>query len=61
MRTPPQIRPVVVEKMDLPVETVMPNGVPVYVLEGGYKGIVRFELLFKGGYAIQDKHLWLKC
>lgn len=57
MRTPPQIRPVVVEKMDLPVETVMPNGVPVYVLEGGYKGIVRFELLFKGGYAIQDKPL----
>lgn len=57
MRTPPQIKPVVVDKMALPVETVMPNGVPVYVLEGGYKGIVRFELLFKGGYAIQDKPL----
>lgn len=57
MRIPPQIKPVVVDKMALPVETVMPNGVPVYLLEEKNKGIVRFELLFKGGYAIQDKPL----
>ena len=57
MNTPPVIKPVVVDSMALPVEVTMPNGVPVYVLKGGNKGIVRLELLFKGGYAIQDKPL----
>ena len=57
MITPPAINPVVVDNMALPVEMVMPNGVPMYVLKGYNKGIVRLELLFKGGYAIQDKPL----
>ena len=57
MNTPPVIKPVVVDSMALPVEVTMPNGVPVYVLKGCNKGIVRLELLFKGGYAIQDKPL----
>ena len=55
--TPPVIKPVVVDKMALPVEVAMPNGVPLYVLKGCNKEIVRLELLFKGGYAIQDKPL----
>ena len=57
MKTPPTIQPVVVDPMTLPVEKVMPNGVPLYTLKGCNKGIIRFELLFKGGYAIQDKPL----
>ncbi len=57
MIIPPSINPVVVDKMALPVEVVMPNGVAMYVLKGHDKGIVRLELLFKGGYAIQDKPL----
>lgn len=57
MKTPPVINPVVVDKMALPVETVMPNGVSLYTLAGGGKDIVRIELLFKGGYAVQDKPL----
>ena len=57
MKTVPEIKPVVVEKMVLPLETVMPNGVSLYTLAGGGKHIVRFELLFKGGYAVQKKPL----
>lgn len=57
MITPPSINPVVVDKMALPVEVTMPNGVSAYVLKGYDKGIVRLELLFKGGYSIQDKPL----
>lgn len=57
MITPPAINPVVVDKMVLPVETTMPNGVSMYMLKGHNKGIVRLELLFKGGYSIQEKPL----
>lgn len=57
MKTAPSIKPVVVENMALPVETVMPNGVSLYALAGGGKDIVRLELLFMGGYAVQDKPL----
>lgn len=57
MKSAPVIKPVVAEKMALPVETVMPNGVSLYTLSGGGKDIIRFELLFKGGYAVQDKPL----
>lgn len=57
MKSAPVIKPVVVEKMALPVETVMPNGSSLYTLSGGGKDIIRLELLFKGGYAVQDKPL----
>lgn len=57
MKTPPVINPVIVDAMALPVSIEMPNSVPLYVLKGYNKGIVRLELLFKGGYAIQDKPL----
>lgn len=57
MITPPAINPVVVDNMVLPVEVAMPNGVAMYLLKGYNKGIVRLELLFKGGYSIQDKPL----
>lgn len=57
MMTPPEIKPVAVDRMALPHETAMPNGVVLYTLPGCGKGIVRLELLFRGGYAVQDKPL----
>lgn len=57
MKTPPSINPVIVDSMALPIEVIMPNGITLYMLKGEDKGIVRLELLFKGGYAIQDKPL----
>ena len=45
------------EHLALPRKVVMPNGVPLFLLEGVDKGVVRFDLLFKGGYAVQDKPL----
>ena len=45
------------DHLTLPHEVVMPNGVPLYLLDGVDKGVVRFDILFKGGYAVQDKPL----
>ena len=45
------------EHLTLPRLVAMPNGVPLYLLEGGSKDVVRFDLLFKGGYAVQEKPL----
>lgn len=41
----------------LPVTRVMPNAVQMHALKGNMGGAVRLELLFKGGYAVQDKPL----
>ena len=45
------------ESLALPHLVAMPNGVPLYRLSGADKGVVRFDILFKGGYAVQDKPL----
>ena len=45
------------EPMALPREEVMPNSVPLYCIDGGDEEVVRFELLFKGGYGVQQKPL----
>ena len=37
MAVPPVIKPVVVDKMALPVEIAMPNGVKLYALAGANK------------------------
>ena len=57
MHQPPRIEPVALDNLALPVKTVMPNGVPLYRLEGNGKGVVRFDILLRGGYAVQDKPL----
>ena len=46
-----------IEALALPRRVVMPNGVPLYLLDSVDKGVVRFDLLFKGGYAVQHKPL----
>ncbi len=45
------------EHLTLPRLVTMPNGVPLYKLDGADKGVVRFDILFKCGYAVQDKPL----
>ena len=54
---PPIIKPMSLDHLTLPHQLTMPNGVPLYQLDGADKGVVRFDLLFKGGYAVQDKPL----
>ena len=46
-----------IEALALPRLVTMPNGVPLYLLDGVDKGVVRFDILFKGGYAVQAKPL----
>ena len=57
MPQPPIIKPMSLDHLTLPHQLTMPNGVPLYQLDGADKGVVRFDLLFKGGYAVQDKPL----
>ena len=45
------------EYLALPVTTVMPNGVSLHHLQGEDKGVVRLDILFKGGYSVQSKPL----
>lgn len=45
------------EPLALPREEVMPNGMSLYCIEGCDDEVVRFELLFKGGYSVQKKPL----
>ncbi len=45
------------DHLALPVTTVMPNGVFLHHLQGEDKGVVRLDILFKGGYSVQKKPL----
>ena len=53
----PEIKPVSVNDLALPQKRVMPNGVCLYHLAGPRKGVVRLDVLFKGGYGVQEKPL----
>ena len=54
---PPSIEPVTIDNLALPQETVMPNGVRLYRLGGVRQGVVRLDILFRGGYGVQTKPL----
>lgn len=54
---PPKIAPVTIDNLALPQETVMPNGVRMYRLGGVRQGVVRLDILFRGGYGVQRKPL----
>ena len=53
----PEIKPVKPEYLALPITTVMPNGISLHCLQGEDKGVVRLDILFKGGYSVQEKPL----
>lgn len=57
MKTPPVIHPMDVQELPLPVVRNLPNGIPLYNISGDNSPALRLEILFKGGYAIQDKPL----
>ena len=58
MNTPPVIHPMDVQELPLPVVHNLPNGIPIYTIRGEKNSpALRLEILFKGGYAIQDKPL----
>ena len=44
-------------ELALPECRVMPNSIPVYVIGDGNREVVRFEMIFNGGYAVQCKPL----
>lgn len=47
-----------VQELPLPVVHNLPNGIPLYTIRGERNNpALRLEILFKGGYAIQDKPL----
>ena len=54
---PPRIQPVTIDNLALPQETVMPNGVRMFRLDGVCNGVVRLDILFRGGYGVQQKPL----
>lgn len=54
MPEPPRIKSIGISHLALPRTVVMPNGVLLYVLEGGTQEVVRLDFLFSGGYAIQQ-------
>ena len=45
------------EDVKLPVRVQLPNGVPLYLISEGVRDVVRFDLLFAGGYAVQNQPL----
>lgn len=47
----------VMPKLVLPKETKMTNGISLYTLESNVKDVVRFDMLFSGGYGVQQKPL----
>ncbi len=53
----PEIKPIKLQHLALPVTTVMPNGVSLHALQGEDRGVVRLDILFKGGYSRQQKPL----
>lgn len=48
-----------VDKIDItrPVETTLPNGVPLYIINSGSQEVVRIDILFKGGVWHQSAKL----
>ena len=53
----PEIRAMEMEDVKLPVRVQLPNGVPLFLINEGVREVVRLDLLFAGGYAVQNKPL----
>lgn len=53
----PEIRAMEMEDVKLPVRVQLPNGVPLFLINEGVRDVVRLDLLFAGGYAVQNKPL----
>ena len=53
----PEIKAMEMQNIKLPQMVQLPNGVPLYMINEGVHEVVRLDLLFRGGYAVQSKPL----
>lgn len=54
---PPKIEPMMLRNLAVPATRALPNGVSLHHLPGEDKGVVRLDILFRGGYSVQNKPL----
>ena len=53
----PEIKAMEMQNIKLPQKVQLPNGVPLYMINEGVHEVVRLDLLFRGGYAVQSMPL----
>ena len=53
----PEIKAMEMQNIKLPQKVQLPNGVPLFLINEGVREVIRLDLLFRGGYAVQSKPL----
>ncbi len=53
----PEIKAMDMQNIKLPQKVQLSNGVPLFLINEGVHEVVRLDLLFCGGYAVQDRPL----
>ena len=57
VRDIPEIKAMEMQNIKLPQKVQLPNGVPLFLINEGVREVIRLDLLFSGGYAVQSKPL----
>ena len=50
----PEIKAMDMQNIKLPREVQLPNGVPLFLINEGVREVIRLDMLFRGGYAVQS-------
>ena len=53
----PEIKAMEMQNIKLPQKVQLPNGLPLFLINEGVHEVIRLDMLFKGGYAVQSKPL----
>lgn len=53
----PEIMAMDMQNIKLPNKVLLPNGVPLFLVNEGVHEVVRLDILFRGGYAVQSEPL----
>jgi predicted Zn-dependent peptidase len=53
----PEIKAMEMQDIKLPQKVQLSNGVPLFLINEGVHEVIRLDMLFKGGYAVQSKPL----
>ncbi|MBR5275835.1 MAG: insulinase family protein [Bacteroidaceae bacterium] len=53
----PQIKAMEMADIKLPHKMQLENGIPLYLINEGVHDIIRLDILFRGGYAVQEQPL----
>ena len=56
-RVIPEIKAMDMQNIKLPQEVQLSNGVPLFLINEGVREVIRLDLLFRGGYAVQSMPL----